>query len=122
MKRRSFIKKTGITVAGVATSGYLYSNVSSYISSNSTINIGVIGTGARGCGLTSMINSIENVNVIGSCDVLPFRLKEGLSKANSNPIGYSDYRKLLDNKDIDAVIVATPFSSHSKIAMDALDA
>lgn len=122
MKRRTFIKNTGITAAGVATSGFLYSNVRSYISSNSTVNMGVIGTGARGCGLTSIINSIENINVIGSCDVLPFRLKEGLSKANSKSVGYSDYRKLLDNKDIDAVIVATPFSTHSKIAMDALDA
>lgn len=85
-----------------------------------TINIGVIGTGARGCGLTSIINSIENINVSAVCDILPFRLNQGLSK--SNAIGYSDYRELIENKDIDAVIVATPFSTHAKIAKDALDA
>jgi predicted dehydrogenase len=122
LKRRSFIKKTGVAAAGLAATGYLYGKVMPHISSINTINIGVIGTGARGCGLTSMINSIKNINVIGSCDVLPFRLNEGLSKSNSNPTGYSDYRKLLDNKDIDAVIVATPFSMHSKIAIDALEA
>lgn len=122
MKRRTFIKNTGITVAGVAASSYLYGNVMSYINTNSTINIGVIGTGARGCGLISIINSIENINVIGSCDVLPFRLKDGITKANTSPKGYSDYRELLDNKDIDAVIVTTPFSTHSKISQDAIDA
>ena len=76
----------------------------------------------RGGGLMSIISSINNVNVIAACDVLSFRLKEGLAKDNSNPIGYSDYRRLLDNKNIDAVIVATPFNTHSKIAIDALDA
>ncbi len=94
----------------------------SNISANNTINIGVIGTGDRGGGLTSIINSIDSVNVIAACDVLPFRLKEGISKANSNPTGYSDYRQLLDNNDIDAVIIATTFNTHSKIAIDALDA
>ncbi|MCF7561563.1 Gfo/Idh/MocA family oxidoreductase [Sabulilitoribacter multivorans] len=122
MKRRSFIKKTTAATVGIASSAYLYGNVMSNINANNTINIGVIGTGDRGGGLTTILNSIENVNVVASCDVLSFRLKEGLAKANSNPIGYSDYRRLLDNKNIDAVIVATPFNTHSKIAIDALDA
>ena len=122
MKRRLFIKKTATVTAGIASSSYLYGNVMSNISANNTINIGVIGTGDRGGGLTSIINSIDSVNVIAACDVLPFRLKEGISKANSNPTGYSDYRQLLDNNDIDAVIIATTFNTHSKIAIDALDA
>ncbi len=122
MKRRSFIKNTAIVTAGVASSSYLYGNVMSNLNANTTINIGVIGTGDRGGGLTSIINSIDHVNVIAACDVLPFRLKKGLAKANSNPKGYSDYRQLLDNKDVDAVIVATPFHLHSKVAIDALDA
>ncbi|WP_400077460.1 Gfo/Idh/MocA family protein [Winogradskyella sp. R77965] len=122
MKRRSFIKKTAATTAVMAGSSYLYGNILSSIKANETINVGVIGTGVRGSGLMSIINSIDKVNVIAGCDVLPFRLDKGLAKANSNPKGYSDYRKLLDNKDIDAVIVATPFNTHSKIAMDALDA
>ena len=122
MKRRSFIKKSAVVTAGIASSSYLYGNVMSNIDSNKTINLGVIGTGARGGGLTSIINSIDNIKVIAACDVLPFRLEEGLAKANSNPKGYSDYRQLLDNKAIDAVIIATPFNTHSKIAIDALDA
>ena len=122
MKRRSFIKTATLATVGIASSSYLYGNRLSSIKTNETINIGVIGTGVRGSGLMSIINSIDKVNVIAGCDILPFRLDKGLAKANSNPKGYSDYRKLLDNKDVDAVIVATPFNTHSKIAMDALDA
>ncbi|GAA4817975.1 Gfo/Idh/MocA family oxidoreductase [Litoribaculum gwangyangense] len=122
MKRRSFIKKTATVTAGIASSSYLYGQVMSNINANSTINIGVIGTGDRGGGLTTLLNSINDLKVVASCDILPFRLKAGVSKANSNPIGYLDYRKLLDNKDVDAVIIATPFNTHSKMAIDALEA
>lgn len=122
MKRRSFIKKTAAASALVAGSSYLYGNILSNINANDTINIGVIGTGVRGSGLISIINSLDKVNVIAGCDVLPFRLEKGLANANSNPKGYSDYKKLLDNKNIDAVIVATPFNTHAKISIDALDA
>lgn len=101
---------------------YTYGSLLSKPNVLNTINLGVIGTGNRGSGLTSVLNSIENLNVIASCDILPFRLENGLSKANSKPVGYSDYRGLLDNTAVDAVIVATPFSTHASIALDALDA
>ena len=42
--------------------------------------------------------------------------------ADKNAKGYKDYRKLLENKDIDAVIIATPLSMHSKMTIDALEA
>lgn len=122
MKRRSFIKKTTLATAGIAGSSYLYGNLTPNLNANNTINVGVIGTGVRGSGLISMINEIHHLNVIAGCDVLPFRLEKGLAKAESNPKGYSDYRKLLNNKDVDAVIVATPFNTHSRIALDALEA
>ena len=121
--RRNFIRKAGIASAGILTANTVFSNVlNQKYSPNDLINIGVIGTGDRGGGLTSVMNSIEHLNVYASCDVLPFRLEKGISRANTSPIGYSDYRALLDNKNIDAVLIATPFSTHSKIAMDALDA
>ncbi|AJR04542.1 Gfo/Idh/MocA family protein [Siansivirga zeaxanthinifaciens] len=122
MKRRSFIKTSTTATLGVASSAYLYGNVISNLNSNNSINIGVIGTGQRGGGLISIINSIKDLNTLAVCDNLPFRLNSGLSKANSNPIGFSNYRNLLDNKDIDAVIISTPFNTHSQIAIDALDA
>ncbi|MFK8061146.1 MAG: Gfo/Idh/MocA family protein [Polaribacter sp.] len=123
MKRRDFIKKTGIASAGILSANSLFGNISNLnTSANSTINIGVIGTGQRGGGLTSIINKIDGINVIAASDIIPFRLQNGIAKANSNPKGYQNYKALLDNKDVDAVIIATPFNTHSKIAIDALDA
>lgn len=122
MKRRLFIKKGSISTAAIISSPYVYSSIISKPNYLNTINVGVIGTGDRGGGLTSIINSIENINVSACCDILPFRLEKGVSKANSNPKAYSDYRKLLDDKTVDAIIIATPLNTHSKIAIDALDA
>ena len=123
MKRRNFIKKAGIASAGILTSNAIFGNLSPLLSgANDTVNIGVIGTGQRGEGLTSILNDIDGMRVVASSDVIPFRLKSGLAKANSKPKGYENYKALLDNKDVDAVIIATPFNTHSQITIDALAA
>ena len=120
MKRRDFIVK-----GSLASSAALYApTVLGYgtFSVNETINIGVIGTGDRGGGLIPFINQIPNMQVVACCDIIPFRLSSGLSKVEGKAKGYSDYKKMLEDKDVDAVLVATPFSTHSKIAIDALKA
>ncbi|WP_397445736.1 Gfo/Idh/MocA family protein [Polaribacter sp. R77954] len=123
MKRRNFIKKASIASAGILTNNSVFSGTSKFtFSPNDIINIGVIGTGQRGTGLTSIINKIEGVNVIAAADVIPFRLQNGIAKANKKAKGYQNYKALLDNKDVDAVIIATPFNTHSQISIDALDA
>jgi len=122
VKRREFVIKSSLASAAVATSSSVLGKIQVFNGANDTVNIGVIGTGDRGSGLTPFINQIENFNVIACCDTLPFRLENGLRKVKGNAQGYKDYRKLLDNPDIDAVLIATPLNTHSKIAMDALDA
>ncbi len=87
-----------------------------------TIKVGVIGTGDRGGGLISIMNDIPGLQVVGCCDVLPFRLESGMKKVSDKAVAYTDYRALLDNNKIDAVIVSTPLSTHEQIALDALDA
>lgn len=120
MDRKDFIIKGS---AGAVASLVSLSSFSPFFNSkNDVINIGVIGTGQRGTGLISLINEIPNLNVVGCCDVLPFRLEDGLKRAKNKAKAYTDYRRLLDDKSIDAVIIATPFSTHSSIAIDALDA
>ncbi|PRX53849.1 Gfo/Idh/MocA family protein [Flagellimonas meridianipacifica] len=121
MKRRDFITKTGLAASTVvcATSVFSMGNIHS---ANDTINIGVIGTGDRGGGLIPILNEIPKLRVTACCDTIPFRLRQGLSLSKRKTEGYEDYRKLLDNKQIDAVLIATPFSTHARIAMDAVDA
>ncbi len=122
MQRRKFIHKGGLAGAGILAGTSAIWSANNYKSRNDSISIGVIGTGDRGGGMIPLINQVEGIHVTACCDVIPFRLEEGLSKVESKSKGYKDYRKLLDNKDVDAVLIATPFSTHSKIAIDALDA
>lgn len=119
MKRRDFVTKTSVAIAGIPFANAFIAMDSQKIGS---INIGVIGTGDRGSGLIPIMNEIKGLQVTACCDVLPFRLQEGLKKVNGGAVAYSDYRQLLDNKEIDAVLIATPFSTHTQIALDALDA
>ncbi len=121
MKRRDFVIKGGLATTAIATSHLALSHIPKSKNDIDAINIGVIGAGDRGGGLIPFINKIENLKVIACCDILPFRLEGGLNKVDGQAEGYKDYRKLLENTDIDAVLIATPFNTHSKIAMDALD-
>ncbi|WP_299666671.1 Gfo/Idh/MocA family oxidoreductase [uncultured Polaribacter sp.] len=122
MKRRDFLVKGTLASAAITTSNFAMGTILNCKNPNETLNIGIIGTGDRGSGLIPSINQIQNFNVIACCDTLPFRLENGLKKVEGMAKGYSDYRKLLDHKDIDAILVATPFYTHAKIAMDAVDA
>lgn len=122
MKRREFITKGGLATSAVIAGTSSLGAFSKSISTNNTINIGVIGTGDRGGGLIPILNEIEGINVVAVCDTLPFRLEEGLSKTSNKAKAYTNHKKLLENKNVDAVLIATPLSSHSAIANDALDA
>ncbi|MCM5664284.1 Gfo/Idh/MocA family protein [Galbibacter mesophilus] len=119
MKRRDFVIKGSAALAATSAFGSVANNV---FSKEKPIQIGVIGTGSRGGGLIPFLNEIEGVEVAACCDVLPFRLENGLRRTGNKAKGYVDYRKLLDDKNIDAVLIATPFATHGKIAIDALQA
>ena len=69
MKRRSFLKNTGMGACGVMAG---FSPLSYLSGTNDKVNIAVIGTGDRGGGLIPVIDSIPNLNLVGCCDILPF--------------------------------------------------
>jgi len=121
MDRRKFLIQSGAVSAALITSTSVLGHIGNKFNSKK-INIGIIGTGQRGSGLIPFINEIENLNVYACCDVIPFRLEEGLKRTNKTAKGYSNYKDLLNNKAIDAVLIATPFNTHSQIAIDAIEA
>ncbi|MCO6491827.1 MAG: Gfo/Idh/MocA family oxidoreductase [Phaeodactylibacter sp.] len=86
------------------------------------VNLGVIGTGDRGLGLIKELESVSRFNVVACSDILPFRLEQAVNAAGKKCREYSDYRRLLDDKNVDAVIIATPLSMHCEMAVAALDA
>jgi predicted dehydrogenase len=83
--------------------------------------VGVIGSGGRGRLLTREFREV-GANVPAVCDVYEANLQEGLKAASSGAVSYTDYRRLLDNKSLDAVIVATPDHWHARMVIDAVEA
>ncbi len=89
---------------------------------NDTVRLGVIGTGGRGTNLIENLSQMDGMDVVACCDILPFRLDKALSLSHKGAKGYSDYRKLLEDPSIDAVILATPLYLHFDMAKDVIDA
>ncbi|MEM8528527.1 MAG: Gfo/Idh/MocA family oxidoreductase [Bacteroidota bacterium] len=120
MNRRKFTKQAGTILLSSAVATQLPAR--SFMK-NDEINIGVIGTGDRGGGLIKVIkNHFPQFKVRGCCDLIPFRLEEAISNSAKGCKSYKDYQKLLNNKKIDAIIIASPLSEHHQMAVDALDA
>lgn len=118
MLRRRFIQHTG-AIAG----GFLLNNgwLRSFAADNGPIQIGVIGCGDRGKGIMSILLQMpELFHIAGVCDVLDFRLAE--TRKLGSFTEFTDYHRLLDNKEITAVVIAVPLNLHYKIAIDALTA
>ena len=86
------------------------------------VNIGFIGTGTQGQTLLQRLVRIPGVRVVAVCDIYPPHLSRGLHMTGSQAMSYRDYRKLLERKDIDAVIIATPLHLHAPMTIDALQA
>ena len=120
--RRQFIKMSAAATAGLSLT---YSGISRSQRSSAPsdiINLGVIGTGDRGEWLVYIAQNQPGLRVIACCDILPDHLQAGLKAAAPNAKGYDDYRKLLENKDLDAIIIATPLFLHFTMAKDTIDA
>jgi len=91
--------------------------------STDTTLTGMIGVGNRGSALLRGVLAQPGVKVAAVCDIKPDRLdRAATAAARDNPAAYSDYRKILDRKDITAVFIATPPYLHSEMAVAALKA
>ena len=119
--RRSFIKKSAVAFSAplITPKSDLFSIFKS--SPLNQLNIGIIGTGDRGQGLIKLISKIDGMRLIAICDNLQFRLDQA-AKIAPKAIKYSNYKELLSNKNLDAVIISTPLNTHESIASDAVDA
>ncbi len=119
--RRSFIKKSAVAISAplITPKSDLFSIFKS--SPLNQLNIGIIGTGDRGQGLLKLISKIDGMRLIAICDNLQFRLDQAATIA-PKAIKYSNYKELLSNKNLDAVIISTPLNTHASIASDAVDA
>jgi len=91
------------------------------LGANDRIRTGIIGAGGRGKYLTRQFKEI-GAEMAAVCDIYEANLQGGLKEASTGAKPFHDYRKLLDDKAIDAVIVATPDHWHARMVIDAVEA
>src|SRR5881296_2613969 len=118
--RRDFLKTTALAAGALAAPRL---STGAVFGANDRITFAVIGCGGMGTGhLGSLVKRSEadNIKVVAVSDVYQRRLTR--AKGICQGDGYLDYRKPLERKDVDAVLIATPDHWHAKISMDAMDA
>ena len=111
--RRTFLKQAAI---GAAVLAYPSSKV---LGANNRVRVGMIGVGDRGNDLLDQVVKVPNVELVVMADVYSRRRDQAKSKVPSIQT-VSDYRRLLDMKNIDGVIVASPLHIHARHFVDTL--
>jgi len=120
--RRSFIKSTAIATAAVSWSAKSWSQVPS---ANDDIRVAVIGFNGRGGDHLGGLAKVKGCRIAGLCDVDTKVLEKGQKGQADKGVtveAYTDIRKLLESKNIDAVSIATPNHWHSLAALWAIQA
>jgi len=133
INRRSFLHTSAMAGAGVAISGKTLANATTKTQANiskSKINIGIIGSGFRGQSHISLLLNRTDNNVVAVADIDPrmvdYTKKLFADKGKKQPKYYTggpyDYKNMLQDDSIDAVIIATPWRWHTQQSVDAMNA
>ncbi len=131
MKRRDFLKVSAATGLAFGFGEALAQQPSP----NERLTCGFIGVGGRGTGLLqTVLDNLPDVDVVAICDINPERLNNAVNlveqKRGKKPEAFGGggtkdnytYRKLLERKDIDTLVIATPCHWHYPMYMDAIKA
>ena len=130
--RRNFLQNSATLLAGGSLISALDNQAFAYFKNRimpaDQVNIGAIGINGMGWSNLKSALKIPGVNVVALCDVdknvLDKRLADlgKMGKDTSKVKTYGDYKQLLDNKDVDAVIIGTPDHWHALIMIHAVEA
>lgn len=123
MDRRDFLKNMGVAGGAVLLASSPWLSVFSEVehTKKNIVRLGIIGPGSRGRFLMSFLKNNQKADIVAVCDIYQPSVDEALKMYPKAKV-YKDYRKLLENKEIDAVLIATPLNTHFNIAMDAFEA
>jgi predicted dehydrogenase len=110
LTRRDFLKHAGTAALGVGLTTTRAS--ASPLGANEKIGLGFIGTGGRGSHLMRVAMQNKDVEIAAVCDVMEDRLANAVKMTGGKAKPYKDFRKLLEQKDLDAVFIVTPDHWH----------
>ena len=122
LSRRDFIQKTALTTAGFSLAATGGSGMSIASPASDRIRVGVVGTGRMGRDDLEDFAKQPEVDLVTLCDVFSPNLEAGVKASGGKATSCKDFRQILDRKDIDAVIVATPDHWHALVAVEACKA
>jgi len=118
MTRRNFSSMTAAVAASVTTA----LSQDRVIGANDRIRIAAIGTGGRCQGLMRTANRVGGIEWVAVADVNEVRVRQAKNDLAPSATIYSDYRKLLEDKSIDAVIIGSPDHWHVPMLLAAVAA
>lgn len=116
--RRQFLSTAARAGAALALPAFLPVAAPAFAASERIV-LGHIGIGGRGSHHLSVTTGRKDLGVAAVCDVDAGHLRSALAATSGKADAFHDYRKVLDRRDIDAVVIATPDHWHSVITIDA---
>jgi len=109
LTRRKFLRRSISTAAALGVAGAS----GQILGANERIRVGLIGAGGRGRGLLEDFLAQPDVSVVSVCDVHRPNLDQAAAMSKAQVAKHADFRRVLDDREIDAVIVATPDHWHA---------
>lgn len=126
--RRDFVRlgagsvAAGLAVGGVEVLQPTVLSASTRPAPSDTVRFGIIGTGTQGCDLLRASRNVPGIECVAAADLYETRHETVKQILKKNVDTTREYRRLLDRKDIDAVIIATPDHWHRRLVVEAAQA
>jgi len=111
--RRRFLRGAAgaMAIGATAVSG------SRVLGASDRVRVALVGCGGRGRFVAGLMRQVEGVEFVAACDVYQARAESAKKWAGDGSDSCGDFRKVLDRKDVDAVLIATPDHWHATIAV-----
>ena len=123
LSRRAFVARTLATTGALGLTPWAgLARGATIQGANDSVGIGVIGAGIRGEILIRATKQIPNTRIVGVADIYDGHFARSKELLGDGLVTTRDYRQLLDNKDIQAVLIVTPDHWHKTMALDAMAA
>jgi predicted dehydrogenase len=121
--RRDFIKTSTRAAAGVALAPAFAARArASVVGANDAVGVGIIGIGIRGEILLRATKTVANTRIVEVADVYDTHFERARELVSPDLRSSRDYKRLLDNKDVHAVLIAVPDHWHRQMALEAMAA
>src|SRR5450631_1645916 len=105
-------RRSAVSLTAIAAASY-----SRLLGANDRVQVGFVGFGLIGGQHVYDFRNQKDVDMAAMCDVYQPRLEQGVAACGGKAKGYSDFRKLIEDKDLQAVVVCTPDHWHALITM-----